>query len=676
MHMVEHFALFIVLRAIRAAPNVGDLTKMRLKSFGREATTSLLVFALGCAAIPPAVAAEAVTLDKQRSLYEQAQQLLDEKNSEAYLQVRAQLDDYSLTPYLDYRFFLAQLPLKTPAEVERFIEENRDYPFSQRIRAPYLDALYRQQAWSDVVTFQQQEPRGESYQCIYYYAHYNQGQKKLAFQGAEQLWLSGSVIADECDHLFTVWQQAGEQSDKLILQRMLLAFEQKNDRLMSYLMKLPKSSEAQKQAQEMKALFNRPESVLAFAQQHKANEFYRKQTELALEKLARKDIASAQKLYADVVKAQQFSSLQAQQLAEYIAFRLINTESDQLANWRDEVLKQSHKQNLIERRVRLALQQADWPGVKFWIGKLDSEHQNSLRWQYWLGRSDLALGNPVEGKKRLSQLVGQRNFYSVAAAKEMGQSIHYPTSTLKLDSTLIEPHRRTLARIQELIALDKIAAAKSEWQHLLSRSDDQTQAMLAVYAASKRWYHLTVTASIAAKMWDNMEVRFPLAHRWWFNFYAEKHSIDPITLMSLARQESGMDAEATSPVGARGIMQIMPSTAKYTAKKYQLSYEGSDDLYQVGKNIEIGSHYLNGLLEQYDNNRIFAFAAYNAGPHRVKSWRERTGGKLDAYAFIEAIPFKETRGYVQNVLMFETYYRDILGVDGAFLNQHELETKY
>uniref|UniRef100_UPI000A8C3300 lytic transglycosylase domain-containing protein n=1 Tax=Vibrio anguillarum TaxID=55601 RepID=UPI000A8C3300 len=166
------------------------------------------------------------------------------------------------------------------------------------------------------------------------------------------------------------------------------------------------------------------------------------------------------------------------------------------------------------------------------------------------------------------------------------------------------------------------------------------------------------------------------AHQWWFNFYGQKHDIDPIMLMSLARQESGMDVEAQSPVGARGIMQIMPSTAKYTAKKYQLTYNDEQELYEVGKNIEIGSHYLNGLLEQYSDNRIFAFAAYNAGPNRVNQWREKTQGKLDAYAFIEAIPFRETRGYVQNILMFETYYRDLMGIEGEFLNQDELNTKY
>ncbi|POB68131.1 lytic murein transglycosylase, partial [Vibrio vulnificus] len=84
------------------------------------------------------------------------------------------------------------------------------------------------------------------------------------------------------------------------------------------------------------------ESVLEFAKQHKASEFYRKQTELALEKLARKDIKRAQELYAKVIKAQKFSSVQAQELAEYLAFRLINIESEALAQWRDAVLKKSH----------------------------------------------------------------------------------------------------------------------------------------------------------------------------------------------------------------------------------------------------------------------------------------------------------------------------------------------
>ena len=103
-----------------------------------------------------------------------------------------------------------------------------------------------------------------------------------------------------------------------------------------------------------------------------------------------------------------------------------------------------------------------------------------------------------------------------------------------------KPFNTSLTRIGELIERDKIAAAKSEWRWLLANADKDQKSMLAAHAATKRWNHLTVTASISAKMWDNITLRFPVAHKWWFNFYAEKHDIDPITLMSLARQESAM----------------------------------------------------------------------------------------------------------------------------------------
>ncbi|MDF5144481.1 lytic murein transglycosylase, partial [Vibrio parahaemolyticus] len=169
----------------------------------------------------------------------------------------------------------------------------------------------------------------------------------------------------------------------------------------------------------------------------------------------------------------------------------------------------------------LAIQNADWKGVQEWIAVLNKEEQATLRWQYWLGRSEIALGDDIAGKQRLATLLGQRNFYSVAAANAIGQSIKYPTHTVKLDKKVVQPYQDSLARIEELIATDKIAAAKSEWAHLLRRVGKDEKAMLAAYASFKRWHHLTVTASIQAQMWDNIELRFPIAHRWWFNFYAK-----------------------------------------------------------------------------------------------------------------------------------------------------------
>ncbi|ANQ25493.1 lytic murein transglycosylase [Vibrio natriegens] len=618
----------------------------------------------------------ALSLEKQREVYEQAQNLLDKNDINGYLVIRPKIADYPLTPYVDYRTFIRQLPSKSPKQVNDFIAEYETFPFSRRVSAPYLNHLYKEKDWKAITEFQKVIPSGERYQCIFYQANLKQGKQVAAFKSAEDMWLSGSSIASECDPLFSAWDKAGGRTDDLILQRMLLAFDARNGSLMSYLQKLPKSAKAKQQAQDMKALFDKPATVAEFAKKKPANDINRAQSQYALEKLARMNIEQAQQAYDSVVKGQKFSPEKAQSLADYIAFRLTRTESASLAKWRDDKTKTSQDLPLIETRIRLAVQNADWKGVQEWIAVLNKEEQATLRWQYWLGRSEIALGDDIAGKKRLATLVGERNFYSVAAANAIGQSIKYPSHRIKLDSKAVQPYHDALARISEMIATDKISAAKSEWGHLLRRVNKDDKAMLAAYASSKHWHHLTVTASIQAQMWDNIELRFPVAHQWWFNFYAKKHDIDPVTMMSLARQESALDVEARSPVGARGIMQIMPETAKYTARKYKLKYQGTEELYNVGKNIEIGSHYLQGLLEDYDNNRIFALAAYNAGPNRVKTWRERTQGKVDAYAFIEAIPFKETRGYVQNILMFETYYRDLLGIDGAFLNQHEINTKY
>lgn len=614
-------------------------------------------------------------LNAQRELYEQAQDWLDDKAVDKYEKVKDQLKDYPLTPYLDYRSFLIDIGNKPPIAVRVFIDSHKEFPFSNRISAPYIDALARDKKWSTLLKFQTSEPTGETYQCHYYNAMYQTGKREQAFVGAKKLWLSGASVADACDPLFHGLDKAGLLTDELIFERMILAFDGRNRSLMNYLFKKLTSKQYQARGKAMIALFDKPDTVASFLIKYN-DALSVQQAQLALEKVARIDVEKAQKLAQTVVKKPAWSATRKAQIEQYIAFRLMSAEDEALIRWRDKVIASGDNVVLIETRIRTALRDADWDDVLFWVKRLPEEDKKSLRWQYWLGRSEIEQGQTEQGMQRLFAIVGQRNFYSVAAADIVKQSVHYPKKTIELDLEQLKPYQTTLIRIQELLDRDKIVAAKSEWYWLTSRVGQLKKEMLAAYASQHNWYHFSVTASISARMWDNIQIRFPVAHQQWFDRYANQHGIDPIMLMSVARQESAMDSEARSPVGARGIMQIMPATAKYTAKKYRLTYRNANDLYEVGKNIEIGSHYLNGLLERYDNNRIFAFAAYNAGPHRVDRWRDRTQGKLDAYAFIEAIPFRETRGYVQNILMFETYYRDLMGVKGDFLSENELQTKY
>ncbi|PMH39920.1 lytic murein transglycosylase [Vibrio sp. 10N.286.49.B3] len=615
-------------------------------------------------------------LVQQRLAYQQAQDLLDKKDIKAYQELRPKIETYSLTPYTDYRAFLVNLDEKSPDEVNHFITQFDGLPFSGRIRAPYLRSLAQQEKWQTLLEFQKQPPVGEEYLCLYHYAQYETQQSQAAFAGAEQLWLSGKDISARCDPLFSAWSEAGLRTDELILQRMLLAFEQRNLSTLQYLAKLPASDLAQVQAKDMLALFQKPQLAAVFAEKHKITPFYQKQTELAVQLWARKDAVAASKVIEGASLSQNLGEQRTQALRDYAIFRVINSDDPKVIEWRDSALMSSASSAMLERRAQLAVQHGDWQGIIRWISRLPQSNQSSLRWQYWQGRAEMALGRQSQGEKRLNAILGERNFYSVAAATALNKTIQYPEQSITFDKTKLAADQKALERVKELIDVDKISAAKSEWRWLLRNASIDEKQMLAAYAGQQRWHHLTVLATISAKMWDYMDLRFPLAHRWWFNFYAEKHDLDPITLVSLARQESALDVDANSPVGARGLMQIMPTTASHTAKKFKIDYSGADDLYIVEKNIEIGSQYLASLLDQYDNNRIFALAAYNAGPNRVKQWRERSAGQLDPYAFIESIPFKETRGYVQNILMFETYYRNLLNVEGDFLTESENKAKY
>ncbi|WP_253822103.1 MULTISPECIES: transglycosylase SLT domain-containing protein [unclassified Vibrio] len=634
-----------------------------------SAVLPILAISTGAFAAP-------ASLEQQRVTYQKAQKYLDKKQIEKYMQIRDQIANYPLTPYVDYRTFLVNIGKRTPEEVNQFVSQHQSFPFSNSIRAAYLDALIKKGDWQTFYQYQTTEPRMEKYRCSFYYAQLKNGNEDRAYKGATELWLSGNSVSDNCEPLFLEWQKAGLRTDDLVLRRMLLSYERNSATLMNYLAKMTTSERSQFLAKELKYLLRNPQYVTEFSQKHPANEDNRKKSEIALKKLARKDPALAQRTLPIVLDAQQIVGEQAQRLSDFIAIRLLETEELYLAVWRDEVLKHSTNVSMIEQRIRLAIRQADWPMIPVWIAYLPESNQNSMRWQYWLGRSELALGASSEGIERLQKLLGKRNFYSVAAAKSLDKPVTYQVSRVNTTLDILKPYQVSLVRINELIDVDKIAAAKREWNWLLWQVDKEEQQALALYAAKKNWHHLTVKATIEAEMWDHTALRFPVAHQWWFNFYGDKHNVDPITLMSLARQESALDVQARSPVGARGIMQIMPTTAKYTAKKFKLNYKGASELYDVKKNIEIGSRYLNSLLNQYDNNRIFALAAYNAGPHRVKTWRKRSNSKLDAFAFIESIPYKETRGYVQNILMFETYYRQLMRVEGEFLHPQELLTKY
>jgi len=626
----------------------------------------------GILAMPAALAA---SLEQQRDWYEHAGVALEDNNHKAYRQLRKKLDDYPLTPYLDYRDFSRNLTNKTPEQVEAFIADHKSLPFSTTIKSRYLQHLANAERWQNFVKVQPMPPRGEVLKCHYYYAQSKLGNTEVAWQGAESLWLTGKSISDACDPLLAKWQKAGQRSNTVILDRMLLVFEEGNKNRLKYLNK-QLSGNGKTRGKAVLDLYDSPEQVASFAKRSKVTPFNQNLTVLAYKRLVRKDVKAAVKQYQRTMGGQHFTTAKRQRLADYTAGRLFSTDDKELIRWRDKKLTTSHNVQLLERRIRLAIREADWKETGRWIERLPQDARETTRWTFWQANLLARQGKDKAADQLYRSILGKRDFYSVAAATVLGKAIVYPIKTSKGAILQTHEYAETLIRIKELIALDKMFAANREWHYLLDGMDNDQVVMLATYAAANKWHHLAVQATISGQLWDYIELRFPIAHKWWFDFFSKKRGLSATTMMALARQESALNVEAMSPVGARGLMQLMPTTAKETARKLGRNYQGTKSLFDPGINIRLGSGYLKMMLERYDNNRIFAFAAYNAGPSRVKRWRAKTDGQLDVYEFIEAIPFTETRGYVQNILMFEVYYGDLTGKKNPLLKPNELKAKY
>ena len=648
-----------------------ELIVARLFSYSR-----VFSFALLTVGLTSTVTVQAASLEQQRTWYEQAQTAFSANNMTVFHHEKTKLGGYPLYPYLEYREFNAQLATKKASQVQVFIDKYKMLPFSQSIKNRYLNQLVRTGRWHDFLMIQPAVPRNTDLQCAFYYAKEKMGHAQLAWQGASKLWQTGSSLPTSCDNLLDSWNTAGKRTNAMVLDRMVLAYAKGNKSLLSYLDKLL-TGDAQASGEAVLVLYNQPQNVGEFAKKSKVTPFNQALTQNAFLLLARTDTQQAVAEYDQVVRGQHFDKATKQTLADAVASRLMSTSDTALAKWRDSKLAQSDNASLLERRVRNAIREANWKQTQLWINRLPKEAQQTPRWTFWKAKLLAQNGNKKQANKIYTSLLGERDFYSAAAATILHKPIVYPLTKAPTSTALLKPYKKSLSRVKELLALDKVTAANREWGYLLSKvTDVQTKRQLAVYAEKHQWHYLAVQATISGKLWDHMTLRFPLAHQWLFDFFGEQRNIPTSTMMALARQESALNIHARSHVGASGLMQLMPATAAETAKKLDYKYKGKQSLFDPSVNIRLGSAYLEMMLKRNDNNRVYAFASYNAGPGRVSQWKKVTDGKLDVYAFIEQIPFNETRGYVQNVLMFDIYYNELMGRKGVLFSPQELKARY
>jgi len=278
-------------------------------------------------------------------------------------------------------------------------------------------------------------------------------------------------------------------------------------------------------------------------------------------------------------------------------------------------------------------------------------------------------GKTEQANPIFEALSGNRSFYGFLAADMLQKDYALNHDELSVDEEVYNSVKTlpAIERTRELLALDRQLNARREW-YAASKHFDHDEILAAAQLAHEwQWHDRAILAMAKAKQWDDLTIRFPVEHKSHVMQQAQNTDIDPAWIFAMMRQESAFMSDAQSPVGALGLMQLMPGTAKSVARKLKQSRPSKTSLFDPEKNIELGTAYLQQVFKQLDENPVLAIAAYNAGPHRVKRWLPDKDMPADIW--IEMVPFKETRQYLKNVLAYTVIYADKLGIEDMRMQQ-------
>ncbi|MNS03417.1 Soluble lytic murein transglycosylase precursor [compost metagenome] len=624
----------------------------------------------------PGLVAPVFAQTMEQSLYREGYDAVRANDQERFQQIRARLNHYPLLPYLDYYQLAFRPGAADYNDVTRFIRQHGDTPQSNRLERSYLTYLAQSQQWSQFLRFYPAKPNSTDLLCMHYQARYYTGHKSEALQEAGKLWLTGQSRPDACDPLFQLWQQAGLRTQEKIWQRMNLAFEAQNPNLIRHL-GAQLGGSLKPYGDQMIALFDQPARAMNPVYFTTAPQS-RQLLSLGLARYANEQPEPALRQLGEMKRRFGLNQAEVARVERAAARRLLLDRSLAQRNWLDATLVRMKDAELVELRARLAIWEQDWRGLEGWVKRMPMALQKEDRWRYWLARSLEVQGRQKPARELYLETANLRGFYGFMAAQRTG--VPYRIKNQSVGHKV--PDWRTassrwpfLVRVRELLAMNEITAARSEWIHNMDRNPVAQRLEFGHIALNQGWHELAILSSIRAEAWDAIDLRFPLPLKRTFSQMAQERTMNTSLLYAISRQESALYPLAQSPVGARGLMQLMPATARETASKLGVPYRNEQQLFDPAMNIRLGSAYLKRLLDVYDGNRILAAAAYNAGPGRVKRWRDQSTNKpMDVW--VESIPYRETRNYVQNVLSFDLIYQHKLQQPLRFMSERELNHAY
>ena len=581
-----------------------------------------------------------------------------------YREGLAELADYALRPYLvfyDARRRASGLSAKRAQEVRA---ELADTPLEDAFFDHWLESQASNGRWKTYLD--NYEPTYNVVaRCYYLRALIISGRRQEAYQQVPGLWLSPRSQPDECDPAFQSWINAGGLDQETAWTRLLLALGENEVTLARYLLRFFDRANAGAARLTYDAHV-RPQLVRSLSR-FADNELGRRALGHGIVRYAKRDAERALGVWREARQSYDFApehrrSIQGQVMAEAADAGLVPDDGPI-----------GYTPALTERVAVGLIRHGRWPEAILWISALPPETASQGQWRYWLGRSLIDSGEGESaGRDHLTQIAGWRTFYGLLAAQDLGLE---PTFLPRPASNDHAAQRALLTvpavrRMVELLAVGDTSNAVREWQYALKTLPADRHQVLVELTFAMGWIDQAIAGAWEAGLRDLVAVRFPTPYIGLYRRSAFEANLPAGFLLAISRRESAFNPRARSPAGARGLMQLMPATSRLIADRIRDRRPNAEDLYRPETNIRLGAHHLARLMDRYGRNRALVAAAYNAGEGRVERWLEDASG-MSTPVWIERIPFRETRGYVKNVLFYHYIYRQKVGEPGPVLDAHE-----
>ncbi|MFO1299174.1 MAG: transglycosylase SLT domain-containing protein [Burkholderiaceae bacterium] len=308
--------------------------------------------------------------------------------------------------------------------------------------------------------------------------------------------------------------------------------------------------------------------------------------------------------------------------------------------------------------ARAALRAQDWPTLRAVVGRMSEAGRRDPTWIYWMARAMRETGESAGADALLHTVAGQFSFYGQLAAEELGKLTAPPPRAVDpTEAELTEPARNPgFARALKFYELGLRLEGNREWNFQLRGMSDRQLLAAAEWACQRQVLDRCVNTADRTETEHDFRLRFVSPFLDELKPVAAERGLDPAWVYGLIRQESRFVMDARSWAGAQGLMQIMPSTARWIARKLGERDFRVEQLHDLPTNLRFGTYYLRSVLDDLEGSPVLASAAYNAGPGRPRNWRSTLPRPVEGAIFAEIIPFNETRDYVKKVLSNAVFY--------------------